>query len=150
MCLAATVQRGLIFFMVSLHCVSFCVCISLSFTSFACHSRVCYYFLSGYNCYFHSGCYYFLLDYYHCYCSLWPSHTIVVFSFQEVVTSSFYTITSAYLCILLLPFTLLVLPHLVLLYIVGVPSFALLLLLLICLLIVLLKLVLPFPSHFAS
>jgi hypothetical protein len=66
MCHAASIQRGPsshlgpIFFMVSLHCVSFCVCISLSFASFPCHSLVCYYFLSGYNCYFHSGCYYFL------------------------------------------------------------------------------------------
>ncbi len=48
------------FFLVSLHCVSSCICISLSLTSFACHPGVCYHFLSGYNCYFHSCCYYFL------------------------------------------------------------------------------------------
>lgn len=143
------------FFLVSLHCVSSCICISLWFASFACHPCVCYYFRL--HCYFHSGCYYFLSL-----LLLFPFGLLLLlllpFAFMPLLLFflfrlfllPFTLLIVLIFALLLLPFTLLVLTHFVLLYVAGVPSFALLLLLLMCLLIMLLKLVLPFPLHFAS
>ncbi len=159
MCHAATIQRVVYtwapsFFLVSVFLLAF---VFLCLASFASHLGVCYYILSGYNCYFHSGCYYFLSL-----LLLFPFRLLLLlllpfaftllllfFLFKLLLLLPFTLLLVLIFALLLLPFTLLLLPHFML-CVVGVPSFALLLLLLMWLLIVLLKLVLPFPLRFAS